>query len=110
MTLDLEEHLEEMMEIGLMTLEEANGYWRQGWDEQERALFWKELEELVESGEMNRDQVDGFLEEIMVMRVAESPYGPSPDTFDPEDSHARPRVRGEALGERASKDQGLTSR
>ena len=32
MTSDLEEHLEEMMVIGLMTLEEANGYWQEDWE------------------------------------------------------------------------------
>ena len=32
MTSDLGEHLDEMMAIGLMTLEEANGYWQEDWE------------------------------------------------------------------------------
>ena len=94
MTSDLEEHLEEMMVIGLMTLEEVNGYWRQDW------------EEFVESGEMNREQADGFLEGMMMMRVAEAPYAPSPSTFDPEETHTGLGERVHALSKRASKGQG----
>ena len=60
----------------------------------------------MESGEMNRKQAEGFLEEIMVMRVAEAPYAPSPGTFVPEERHTGLEERVDALSERASEGQG----
>ena len=85
-----------------MSQEEADDCWRQNWEEQERASVREELEEFVETGELSREEADGYLEEIMVIRMAELPHAPSPDAFDPEEAHTRLRERVEELGERTS--------
>ena len=62
---------------GLLTQEKADAYWWQDWEEQEQASVREELEEFVESGELSREQADGFLEETMRMRMAELPHPPA---------------------------------
>ena len=77
MASDQEEFLEELVGEGMMSQEEANGFWWQNWEEQTRATVGEELEEFVESGELSREQADGFLEETMRMRMAELPHPPA---------------------------------
>ena len=56
-----------------MSQEEAEDCWRQNWEEQELASVREELEEFVETGGLSREEADGYLEEIMVIRMARCP-------------------------------------
>ena len=72
MASDQEEFLEELVGEGMMSQEEANGFWWQNWEEQTRATVGEELEEFVESGEMTHEEAGILLEETIRMRRKEA--------------------------------------